>query len=240
MADAVLDAFEEIKSKDSLILVAFPTTGQASSIAAQYLVRQLGLPLVGHVRLPDLQNVVSIQDGRVTSLVRLFGGEAICKLDRACPRIFVVTADLPMPPAVLAQIGALVLELARQGEAHLVLCLEGVVRGEGDDIPDVFCASADPQVLKELAATHIPPMERALIGGIAGPILLGAAGKGVRAGALLVEATRDHPDGRAAAALIAALQAILPDVAMDAKPLLEEALNLERELKQAIEATAPT
>ena len=241
MPEAVLDAFEHIKAKDALILVAFPTTGQASSIAAQYLVRQLNLPLVGHIRLPEIQNVVAIQEGRVTSLVRLFGGEVECKLDKRCPRVYVLTGELPMPASVLAGTAELVLEMARQGSAHMVLCLEGVVRAEGDDTPDVFCASADPDVLKELHARDLPMMERALIGGIAGPLLLGAASKGVRTGALLVEARRDHPDGRAAAALIEALQRIVPNAAMDAGPLQEEALRLEKEIQLAISsaATAP-
>jgi predicted ATP-grasp superfamily ATP-dependent carboligase len=54
----------------------------------------------------------------------------------------------------------------------------------------------------------------------------------VRTGAILVEATREHPDGRAAAALIEALDRIVPDVKMDAKPLLKEALALEEEIKR--------
>lgn len=239
MPEAVLDAFERIQAKDALILVAFPTTGQASSIAAQYLVRQLSLPLVGHIRLPEIQNVVAIQEGRVTSLVRLFGGEVECKLDKKCPRVYVLTAELPMPAPVLAGTAELVLEMARQGGAHMVLCLEGVVRAEGDDIPDVYCASADPEVLKELTSRKIPVMERALIGGIAGPILLGSAGRGIRSAALLVEARREHPDGRAAAALIEALQLILPHVSMDAQPLQDEAMRLEKEIQEAIAGSAP-
>lgn len=234
-----MEAFEDLRSKDALVLVAFPTTGQASSIAAQYLVRQLGLPLVGQVHLPDMQNIVSIQEGRVTSLVRLFGGEVECRLDKVCPRIYIVTADLPIPPVNLSQVADLVLDMASQGEAHLVLCLEGVVRSEGDDTPDVYAASADMAVLKELTSRKIPAMERALIGGIAGPILLGAASRNVRAGALLVEATRDHPDGRAAAALVEALRVVLPHLELDAKPLLKEALELEKELKNAIQASQP-
>lgn len=237
LAEATLDAFEPIETKDALVLVAFPTTGAASSIAAQYLVRQLSLPLVGHLRMPELHSIVAIQDGRVTSPIRIFGGEVECRLDKKCPRIYLVTSELPASPGVVAATSELVLEMAHKGGAHLVLALEAVVRGDGDDTPDVFAASASPEVLKELAAKGVPPMERALIGGVAGPIMLGAALRGGRAGALLVEATRDHPDGRAAAALIKALEGILPTVAMDAKPLLEEAMRLEAELRETVNAT---
>lgn len=242
MADATMEALGDLDARDALVLVAFPTTGQASSIAAQYLVRQMGLPLVGHVRLPDMQGVVAIQDGRVTSVVRVYGGDVECRLDKDCPRVYIVTADLPLPPPALGEVAHLILDLAQEGKAHLVLCLEGVVRSEGDDTPDVYCASADMTVLEELRSRKIPVMERALIGGIAGPILLGARVRNVRAAALLVEATREHPDGRAAAALVETLALIMPGAVVDAKPLLAEATALEHELRQAIAGAqaAPT
>lgn len=237
MADATFETFTPVDLRGALVLAAFPTTGQAASIAAQYLVRNLGMPLVGHLRLPDLSGITAIQDGRATFAVRAFGGQVACKLDRKCPRVYVVTTELAPPPQATVRLAEAVLEWAATGGAHLVIALEGVVRGEGDDTPDTFCAAADPDVLRELKATGLPAMERALIGGITAHLLLLGATRKVRTGTLLVEATRDHPDGRAAAALIEALGKIMPDVDMDAKPLLEEAMELERELSQ-MRATA--
>ncbi|MHB1262422.1 MAG: proteasome assembly chaperone family protein [Thermoplasmatota archaeon] len=230
MAEPTLETFEPVDLKDSLVIAAFPTTGSASSIAAQYLIRNLELPLVGHLRLPELSAVTAIQDGRATSAVRVFGGEVACRLDKKCPRIFIVTTELAPPPSVALKLAETLLDWAAKGGAHLVIALEGVVRGEGDNTPDVFCAAADGAVLKELAKTGIPIMERALIGGITAHVLLLAAARKVRSGTVLVEATRDHPDGRAAAALIEALGKIMPDVVMDAKPLLKEAMQLEAEI----------
>ena len=121
---------------------------------------------------------------------------------------------------------------ARQGGAHLVLSLEGVIRAVGDDTPDVFAASAQADVLEELKKTATPAMERALIGGVTAHIVLAGPARGVRTGALLVEASRDHPDGRAAAALIESLARVMPEVPIDPKPLLKEALELEAQIKQ--------
>ena len=69
-------------------------------------------------------------------------------------------------------------------------------------------------------------MERALIGGVTSHLVLAGPARGVRTGALLVEASRDHPDGRAAAALIEALARMMPDVPIDHKPLMKEAQAL--------------
>ncbi len=231
--DVVIEQFAASDLKDALVVIAFPTTGQAASIAAHYLIRHLELPLVGHVRVPDLQNVIAIQDGQATSAIRVFGGEVACRLDKGCPRIYLVTTELALHPLLVSRLGEALAAWAKKGGAHLVLVLEGVIRGEGDDTPDVYCAASEPSVLKELQKTGIAVMERALIAGIAARILLLGPQTGIRAGALLVEASREHPDGRAAAALIESLGKLMPDAKMDFKPLLAEAMELEEDIRRA-------
>lgn len=232
MPDIVLETFEKVELKDALVLVAFPTTGSASSIAAHYLVKHLALPLVGHVVIPEMTGVMAVQDGRATSALRILGGETECKLDKGCPRIYVVLTELALPPLVTVRVADGLLNWARQGGAHLVLSLEGVIRAEGDETPDVFAASAQADVLEELKKRATPAMERALIGGVTAHLVLAGAARGVRTGALLVEASRDHPDGRAAAALIESLARVMPEVPIDPKPLLKEAMELEAQIRQ--------
>jgi uncharacterized protein len=229
---AAIEAFKPIDLKDALVVAAFPTTGQAASIAGHYLIRNLELPLVAHLHLPELAGVTAIQDGRATASVRVFGGEVACKLDKKCPRIYLVTTELAPPPSVALRLSEILLDWVGQGEAHLLLALEGVVRGEEDKTPDVYCAAASESVLRELRKTGIPVMERALIGGVTAHLLLLAPTRKVRSGAVLVEASREHPDGRAAAALIEALGKIVPDVLLDPKPLMDEATALEEELSR--------
>jgi len=230
-------AFEALGKVDlggAVVLLAFPTAGSASSIAAQYLVRNLGLPLVGHFRVPDLAGLVAIQDGVVTSAVRVFGGEVRCRVGaRDCPRVYLVTTELVLPPTALARLGDAVLGWAAAGKPHRLLVLEAVVRAEGDESPDVFVAAADAAVLKDLTGAGLPAMERAVIAGITAQVLLEAPRQSVAAGGLLVEASRDHPDGRAAAALVGALGKLLPDVVVDAAPLQKEAQELEDEIRKA-------
>lgn len=239
MPQPAIEAFAPIDLKDALVVAAFPTTGQAASIAGHYLIRNLELPLVAHLHVPELSGITAIQDGKATASVRVFGGEVACRLDKKCPRVYLVTTELAPPPSVALKLSEILLEWAGAGGAHLLLALEGVVRNEGDDTPDVYCAAASESVLRELRKTGIPVMERALIGGITAHLLLLAPTRKVRSGAVLVEASRDHPDGRAAAALIEALAKIVPDVLLDAKPLMEEATALEQELSRIRASAEP-
>lgn len=240
MSAITLETFSTPDLKDALVIVAFPTTGSASSIAAHYLVRHLELPLVGHFVAPEMSGIMAVQEGRATSALRIFGGETVCKLDRGCPRVYIVVTELALPPPMVMRVADSLLEWAKAGGAHLVLALEGIVRTEGDDTPDVYCASAQGDVLKELRKTGVHAMERALIGGVTSHLVLAAPSRNVRAGCLLVEASKDHPDGRAAAALIEALDKVLPDVPIDPKPLLKEAQELDEEITRAKQAAQAT
>lgn len=228
---AELEALGDLRLKDALVLVAFPTTGMAAPIAAQYLIRRLGLPLVGHFRIPEATGVVAIHDGIATGPVRVFGGEIECNLDGGCPHLYLVSSDLPLPPEGLRSVAAGVVGAARDGGARFVVCLEGVVREEGDETADVYCVGAEPKALGLLReATRVEPAARALLVGITAEILQRAPSVGLAAGALIVEARREHPDSRAAAALVEVLDRLLPDLRIDPGPLVEEAMEMEREL----------
>ncbi|HEX2067042.1 MAG TPA: PAC2 family protein [Candidatus Thermoplasmatota archaeon] len=238
--DVGLELFAAMPLEDALVLVAMPGVGSAALIAAQYLVKHLDLPLVGHFRIPEFRNVISVQDGRATSPVRVFGGQTDCRVGGHCPRVFVVAADIPLHPSHSARIADLALDVAKSAGAKLVLALDAVVRLEGDLQPNVFCASAAADVTDLLVQAGIPVMARALIAGATAQVLVQGKDVEVPTGALLVEAARDHPDGLAAAALIAAIALLLPDVPVDPKPLEDEASQMERELKraQAVAGTA--
>jgi predicted ATP-grasp superfamily ATP-dependent carboligase len=229
--DVGLELFAAMPLEDALILVAMPGVGSAAVIAAQYLVKHLSLPLVGHFRVPEFKTIVSIQDGQATSPVRIFGGETVCRVGGHCPRMFIVVADIPLHPVHAGRIADFALDVAKSAGAKLVLCLDAVVRMEGQGA-NVFSASSEPEVAEMLAKAGIPPMARALISGPTAQIMVQGKDLQVPSGALLVEASKDHPDGLAAAALIAAVALLVPDVPVDAKPLEEEAAQLEKELRE--------
>lgn len=236
MTDVVVDTFEELDLEDALVVVAFPTTGSAAPIAAHFLVKHLALPLVGQLRIKDMVGVAAIQDGIATSPVRIYGGKVECKLEKQCPHIYLVTTEVPLPQEWFGDLAEAILDTAGDGRAQLVLALEGVVRQEDDDTPDVYIAGATRKALELLKTTGMEPAGRAVIASLAGQLLLAARRDGVPVGVMLVEASAKHPDGRAAAALISALDKLVPEVDVDAEPLRAEAMELEAQIRKAQEA----
>lgn len=231
MVDVHVRLLDEVQWDDALVLVAFPTTGSASSIAAHYLRQHLDLPLVGSVFAEDQLPIVAVHDGVAASPVRIFGGETQCELGSGrCPRLYLVMSDLALDPRLLRQVAGKVLETV-QG-ARLVLCLDAVVRDKDDDTPDVYAVAADPPVLQDLELEDVEPLGNALIAGMTGEILLKAPLQGMPVGGLVVEATAELPDGRAAAALVQAVAQLFPSVPVETKPLLDEATRLEKDVQR--------
>lgn len=223
---------EPIDWKDSMVLIAFPTAGNAGNIAGHYIRKHLSLPLLGSIHLDGQEGVVAVEDGIAAAPLRIYGGQVECSLgDEQCPTVHLIVTDLPLGPGATALVTEAILDETRG--CKMLLCLDAVVRREDDDTPDVFCTSPDAATLKALSAPNVTPLPGGIIVGMSGQVLLAAERASLAAGALLVEATKNLPDGRAAAALVKAIDHLIPTVKVDPVPLQTEAEELERQVVQA-------
>lgn len=229
---ATIRSFEDLDPKDALIITAFASTGAASPIAAQYLVKDLEMPLVGDLQTDAFTGVMHIQDGRPTSPIRIHGGEIACAVDGPCQRTYVISTEIPLPPASQGDIAQAILAWAK--DARLLLSLDAVARDEHDETPDLYTLSTTPEAAKRVEPTNAPPLKRGIVAGMTALLMTGAMEQGVHAATLLVEARSEHPDGRAAAALVTGLDPLIPQISIDAEPLMKDAMTLEKEIRQAM------
>lgn len=224
----------EVDWTDTMVIIAFPTAGNAGNIAGHYLRKHLTLPLLGSIHLEGQQGVVAVEEGIAAAPLRIYGGEVECKLgDGRCPTVHLILTDLPLGPGATSQVTDAIIKETKG--AKLLLCLDAVVRAADDDTPDVYAASPSKEILEQLLGKGVSPMSGGILVGMSGQVLLEAERTGLAAGALLVEATKDLPDGRAAAALVHAIDHLIPQVKVDPQPLEEEAAELERLVQQAQE-----
>lgn len=226
-----LRSFTDVDPTDALILVAFPGTGAASPIAAQYLIQNLHMPLVGDLALEGLDHLVHVQNGRPSSPIRIHGGDVACDVDGPCRRTYIISTELPLPPEAAPAIAEAILDWGK--DARMILGLDAVTRATDDDTPDVFHIACNDDVARRLEATGTKPVGQALMTGVTGA-MLAKAGRAGGVGTLVVEARKDHPDGRAAAALITALDPLIPQIEIDAGPLLADAMQLEEQILRAV------
>ncbi len=231
MEDIRVVALEPFDVKDAFVILAFPAVGAAPAIAAQYLHERIDLPLVGHILADSLSSIVHVEKGRATSPIRIHGGEVVCQLDRPCQKLFVVSCPIAPGEHLQRPLAAKLLETFK--EAYAIVSLDSLPRDPSDNVPDVYSLAADEQSLATLQESGTPVMPRAIFTGLTAEMLSQAGGR--RVACLAVEAAPDLMDGRAAAALIACVDKLIPHVKVDSEPLREEALRMEAMLAEEIE-----
>ncbi len=234
-----------------VIVSAFPSAGLATTVAAHYIVRSLQLPRIGRFESPDQAPIAVVQGGVVHPTVRVYGR----------PDLGLVLSEFPPTPAQSNSLARTILDNAERRAARMVLGLEGVVphpTGEDDDAapeppaspgaaaaPDapeqvwVAYSRRDAALEKAFAATKARPLEDGVIGGVSGSLLVQGIGRSVPVAVLLVSArvAEGLPDHRAGAALIEALDRLLPELRIDTGPLRTQAEEIEKALRAAIRSS---
>ena len=100
---------------------------------------------------------------------------------------------------------------------------------------DLVGIGANEEMRKKLVEMGIPLLEQGVIKGINAAILGESQRRGLGLMSIMVEADTRFPDARAAAVLIETLNELLPAIELDHAPLLEEAEQLEAQLKAMME-----
>ncbi len=226
------------------LLSAFPSAGLATIIAAHYMVRALKLPRTGRFDSPDLAPVAVVQGGEVHPTIRVYG-----RAD-----VGLVVSEFPPSPTQATAIARTILDNAERRGARQVICLEGVVphpegedeAGSGsapDDPPEqvwVTFSRNDPKFRAPFEAAKARLLEEGVIGGVSGALLVQGIGRRVPVAALLVSSrvADGLPDHRAGAALIEALDRLLPELKIDTGPLRAQAEQIEKALRAVMKSHA--
>ncbi|HTP53709.1 MAG TPA: PAC2 family protein [Thermoplasmata archaeon] len=226
----------------NVLLSSFPSAGLATTVAGHYMVRALKLPRVGRFDSPDLSPVAVVQGGEVHPTIRIYGR----------PDLGLVLSEFPPTPTQANAIAQAILDGAERRKSRLVICLEGVVPHPTADDEDaqagatsdanseghiwVAFSRREPTLVRAFEATNARTLEEGVIGGVSGALLVQGIARTVPVAALLVSARAAEglPDHRAGAALIEALDRLLPELKIDTGPLRNQAEQIEKMLRTAM------
>ncbi|HEV2519496.1 MAG TPA: PAC2 family protein [Thermoplasmata archaeon] len=235
MAARWIDEERPVLQAGAIVLTSFPSAGLAATVAAHYIVQTLALPRIGLVDSPDGSSIAIVQSGRVQPAVRIHGR----------PDLGVVLSELPVAPSAGPEIARMILNGAEARQAKLVIGLEGVVphptSAPSEDANEEYVWAAlsrpDERLADQLRSSKARLLEDGVIGGVSGALLVEGIRKTVPVAVLLVSAhpsEEGFPDHRAGAALIEALDRMLPSLKIDTGPLRSQAEAIERALRAAL------
>lgn len=228
------EAGPSLPGPGAVVVSSFPSAGLAAIVAGHYIVQSLKLPRVGLFRSEEIPPIAVVQGGRVNPAVRVYGR----------PGLSLILSEFPPLPSGVRVLANAILSGAERRGARAVIALEGVVPHPTSEEPDdspaervwAVTAGGDPGLSDRLRAAGANPLEEGVLGGVSGAMLVEAQHRPLAVAVLMVsaKATEGYPDHRAGAALIEVLDRLLPELAIDTKPLRTQAEVIEKALRAAI------
>ncbi len=131
--------------------------------------------------------------------------------------------------------GVIIDAFARKGMKGNLNGQEPLVEYEDTEGVDVVGVAATDKMKDLLKEMNIPLLEQGVIKGMPGALLSEGSSRGRNIMSIMVEADPRFPDARAAAVVIEYLNKMLPVVDLDHEPLIEEAKQLEEQIRNMME-----
>ncbi len=220
----------------SLVLVAFPTAGFAGIIAANFIVKELELKRVGAIYAKGFLPAAIVVDSAPSPVVRIHGKERTCGPNSMCKALGVIMSEIPAPPETMQDVAEAILKWCDEKGVDFLVTFDAVVTSEESLAkPQIFGISSKKsgrQMLKEYGIAQIP--NGVIVPGLSGALLASGELYKVEVVTIVAQAHEKHPDSRAAAKLLEAVNEMLLKIKLDPEPLYKEAEKLDAQIKESL------
>jgi len=226
--------------KDADLIDGFPGVGLVGTIDANFLINTLKLEQIGVIDSYKFPAISVIKDGEPHNPMRLYSGEQICN-DGTCNQVAVCVSEFTPPAEITKDLVNSLMDWAENNGCTKIISAEGFstgpkADGEKNDVYGVASSSGARTWIKD---AKVKPFTYGTVGGITGSLLNEGKVRKLNVLGLLAEVTEDAPDAMAAANVIKAIDELLLAIELDPEPLLKEAQNLEKEVKNVREQAPP-
>jgi len=196
--------------------------GLIGTIATEFLTDHLQTEQIGSIESDDMPAMVAVHDGKVIEPISIHYNKKY--------NIVLVHA-ISIGKGAGWELAEVVQELAKEIQAKEIISLEGVGSPKMSEKSSLFYYTTNKKRQKDLDLIA-KPLKEGIIVGSTGALM--AREKKTPVTALFAETHSNLPDSKAAASIIKALDSYL-GLKIDPKPLLKQAEDFEKKLKQMME-----
>ncbi len=224
--------YADMSFEDPVAIVGFPSIGLASSIATNFLARELKLELIGGLSSPDFPPYAVIENGAPLPPVKVYAGVRGVEDDGgiSCKELIIVTSEMIPRPEQQYSLGVALLNWLKEKGVKTIISLEGIPAYSAENILLGVSSTADSKAILE--KYDVTQFKEGLIRGLSGVMLFNAIAANMDVMTLLTTANPSLPDPRAAARLLDPLSRMLPEVKVDTEPLFKEAEEIDARIKE--------
>jgi uncharacterized protein len=228
--------FKNLDLSGGVVIEAFPSVGLVSAVAGTYIISSLKLDQIAAMDSAWFPPVSVIYAQKPKFPARIYASDhhkiAVCLSEFTMPAYF----DRPIAKSILSW--------AKEQRCSLVISLcgipvseeEGNMKRDGVAVLGVGSTDQARQILKD---NGISQLDSGVVPGITGALLNEGEWNAANVIALIVEAYSEVPDARAVAAMVEAIDMLLPQIGLEVSPLYDEAERIESRLRTLREQARP-
>jgi len=236
-SEITIHEYEKTDFPGAIAVIGFPSIGLVSSIAANFMIRSMGLKRVAGVISPDFPPYSLVYRSEPSPPVRIFAGERECnESGEQCEQIVVITAEFMPRPDLIKPLVDVILEWCKSKGIETIITLEGIYTGIDPSEAKALCIATGDRCKAMVEHYGLNEMKDGMVSGISGVLLYEADRLGINVMCLLGPAKINYPDARGAARLLEIIGDMFPELKLDPEPLYNEAEHIERQMKEAMES----
>ncbi|MBT4935733.1 proteasome assembly chaperone family protein [Candidatus Woesearchaeota archaeon] len=206
------------KPKNVTIIEGFPGFGLIGTIATEFLMEHLETEKIGVVEMQEIPAMIAIHQNKVIEPISIHYNKK---------HNIVLIHAINIGKGLGWKLAEVIEELAKSLTAKQIISLEGVGSPTAES-GRIFYYATKNGTTSKLLESVARPLQEGIIVGVTGALLARNISTPIMA--LFAEAKSGMPDSKAAAHIIAALDAYT-GLQVDPKPLLKQAQVFEKKLK---------
>jgi uncharacterized protein len=234
--DLFIHEYKHLKLDRAMVVIGFPSIGLVSSIATNFIVKQMKLEKVAAIISDDFPPYSIVHEGNIIPPMRIHAGSRICdEKGEKCEHLVVITSEFMPSPNLLRPVVDLIIEWGRKNDANTILTLEGMNMGDNPEQKEILAVATGERCKSMLSTYGLKELNEGMVSGLSGVMLSEGDRLNQDVICLLGPARADYPDARGAARLLEQVAKMLPELKLDPEPLFKEAEAVERELRSNLE-----
>lgn len=235
--DMFIHEYKKVKLDRAMVVVGFPSVGLVSSIASNFIVKQMKLQKIAAILSNDFPPYSIVHDGEIVPPMRIYAGSRMCDdQGEKCEQLIVITSEFMPAPSLLRPLIDLILDWCKKNDINTVLSLEGMNVGDNPEQREILAVATGERCKSMLSTYGLKEFNEGMVSGVSGVLLYEADRLNQDVICLLGPARSDYPDARGAARLLEQVAKMLPELKLDPDPLFKEAETIEKDMKSNLQA----
>ncbi len=224
--------FKNMNLTNGTVLEAFPSVGLVSTIASSYMISTLNLDQICALESDAFPPMSMVYSTKPKFPARIYAREDL--------RLAVFISEFPPRTTLHRPLARRLLSWSMDQGCRRIVSLEGLPRSnaEGEE-PRLLGVGSNTAAREELDGAKIEQMEVGMIPGVSGVLLNEGRWGNFNVISLLADAIPDFPDAYAAAKLVEGVNKLIPELEIEAEPLIKQAAEMDRYLNTLKEQAQP-